>query len=105
MNNQESQTKQILRRHRALAILRFLARSPEYRSNENVVMDWFRHLALTCTRAEFRELASFLEREGLVRSENGEGIQVLTLMGKGLEFAQGRDFSEDIERPGPECAY
>ncbi|WP_446027511.1 VpaChn25_0724 family phage protein [Leisingera aquaemixtae] len=105
MSNQKDQTAQILQRHRSLAILRFLSRSPEYRSNQDVLMDWLRHLAMTCTREELRTLASFLEEGGLLRLENVEGFQVMTLMEKGLEVAEGRDFSEAIKRPGPECPY
>ncbi|WP_170481397.1 VpaChn25_0724 family phage protein [Ruegeria arenilitoris] len=96
---------QILQRHRSLAILRFLSRSPEYRCNGDVLLDWLSHLALTCSRAELRTLASFLEEGGLLRLKDSAGFQVLTLMEKGLEIAEGRDLFENFVRQGPECPY
>ncbi len=105
MSNQDNAVEQILRRHRALAVLRFLDRSPEYRTNEEVLMDWLRHIALTCSRENLRDVASFLEKEGYLRSKNVDGLLVLTLSERGAEIADGRETVEGVERPGPECPY
>lgn len=105
MSNRKNETTQILQQHRSLAILRFLSRSPEYRSNEDVLMDWLRHLALTCTRTELRTLASLLEEVGHLHSETVEELQILKLTEKGLETAEGKAISEGVKRPEPECPY
>lgn len=105
MSNKKDQTAQILQRHRSLAILGFLSRPPEYRSNEDVLMDWLRHLALTCTRAEFRTLASFLKDGGHLQSEAVEELQIPKLTEKGLEIAEGKVISAGVKRPEPECPY
>ncbi|WP_431978977.1 VpaChn25_0724 family phage protein [Shimia aestuarii] len=105
MSNRKNETTQILQQHRSLAILRFLSRSPEYRSNEDVLLDWLRHLALTCTRAELRTLASSLEGDGHLRSEIVEELHILKLAEKGLETAEGKTISEGVKRPEPECPY
>lgn len=105
MGNQEEVTKKILRRHQTLAILRFLDRSPEYRTNEELLLGWLQHVALTCTRDHLRDIGLYLEREDLVRTEIVEGLMVFAATRKGCEVATGRRISEDIERPGPDCPY
>ena len=105
MSNQDNAMEQILRRHRALAVLRFLDRSPEYRTNEEVLMSWLRHLALTCSREKLQDVTAFLETEGHLHTEQVDGLLVLTLSERGAEIANGREIVEGVERPGPECPY
>ncbi len=105
MGNRKNEAVSIVQQHRSLAIIRFLSRSPEYRSNEDVLLDWLRHLGLTCTRTELRSIASFLEVDGHLQSETVEDLQILELTGKGLETATGTAISESIKRPGPGCSY
>ena len=105
MNNKAKVTEQILQRHRSLAILRFLDRSAEYRANERVLLDWLSHLALTCSHENLQQVVIFLEDEGHLRSENVDGLLVVTLTEKGVEVANGREIVDGVGRPDPACPY
>lgn len=91
--------------HFSLALLRLLQREPGYRSNELVILDWFRHLALTTTAADLRECASGLEAKGLIRIDLAETIQVFTLTNDGEEVGLGRRIVHGVLRPSPDCPY
>jgi hypothetical protein len=91
--------------HRALAILRTLDRSPGYRLNSAVLLNWMRAIALVSTRAELGETINNLERLGLVKTMTVDDLIVLELCELGQDVALGRTIVEEVLRPGPECSY
>ena len=98
-------TVQLFARHRGLAILRMLHRSPEYRANELLLIDWLAALALACSLGDLREIVSRLERQGLLRSDSLGGLLIATLTEAGEDVALGRTSCDDVLRPKPECPY
>ena len=64
--------------HRALAILRALDRSPGYKVNSAVLLDWLRSIGLVSTRTELNEAISNLERLGLIKTETVGGLILAT---------------------------
>lgn len=105
MSNQDNEAKQIRRRHQALAILKFLNRSPGFRSNEEVLLDWHRQFGLTSSRDELRGIVSFLETEGLLRTESVEGLLIASMTDDGCDVAAGRKLIDGVQRPTPGCPY
>ena len=103
--NRDDVADQLFSRHRGLAILRLLHRSPEYRTNELLLIDWLTAVALACSHGDLRELASRLERQGLLRTENLNGLLIATLTEAGEDVALGRATCDDVLRPKPECPY
>ena len=91
--------------HRALAILRALDRSPGYKVNSAVLLDWLRSIGLVSTRTELNEAISNLERLGLIKTETVEGLIVLELRERGQDVACGRELADGVSRPEPECRY
>lgn len=105
ISNQGDGIDLILVRQRGLAILRMLLRSPEYRANELILIDWLAALALACSKGDLRELVSRLERHGLLRSDSVGGLMIATLTEAGEDVALGRTTCDDVLRPKPECPY
>ncbi len=105
LTNRDDVIDQILGQHRGLAILRLLRRSPEYRANELILIDWLAALALACSKGDLREIVSRLERQGLLRSDSLGGLLIATLTEAGEDVALGRTTCDDVLRPKPECPY
>lgn len=91
--------------HRALAILRALDRSPGYKLNSAVLLNWLRAIALVSTRAELSETINSLEGLGLVKTMTEDDLIVLELCEHGQDVALGRTSVEGVLRPRPECPY
>lgn len=95
----------IKQRHRALAILRFLNRNPDYRTNIEVLSDWLAHLALSGSKDQLVQLCRALESVGFLQLSELDEVVVLTLTESGRDVERGMVFSDLVERSGPECPY
>ncbi|AZV79053.1 hypothetical protein EBB79_15020 [Parasedimentitalea marina] len=105
MKNSEDPMDKIKQRHRVLAILRFLDRSPDYRTNIEVLSDWHAHLALSGSKDQLVQQCRALESVGFLKlSELGE-VVILALTEAGYDVARGMVFNDLVERPGLECPY
>lgn len=105
MKNSEDQLDKINQRHRALAILRFLDRSPGYCSNIEVLSDWLVHLGISASKDQLVQQCRSLKSVDFINlSEPGE-VVILSLTELGCEVARSMVFSELVKRPGPECPY
>jgi len=97
--------EQVKAEHRALALLRTLEKSPGYRLNSSILLDWLRTIALVATRDELTETVSALERLRLIKTEAVDDLTVLELLELGQDVAQGCTVVEGVLRPGPGCPY
>ena len=103
--NRLDPVKQIVREHRALAILRIVNRQVGRASNDGVLTDCLKLFGLTCGHEELRAEIDALEREGLLTVERTADIHVLELTRRGVEVADGIIIVEGVERPQPDCPY
>ncbi len=105
LSNEPDHFSTVKSEHLSLALLRLLQRESGYCSNELIILDWFRHLALAATAADLSKCASDLEAMGLIRIDLAEAIQVLTLTNDGEDVALGRRTIQGVLRPSPNCPY
>jgi hypothetical protein len=97
--------KQVVQAHRALAILRLLNGQPGRTSNDCVLGDCLKLLALTCGRDELRAELDKLERSGLIEIQRRSDLLVPTLTGRRTEAAEGTIVVEGVQLPAPDCPY
>jgi hypothetical protein len=103
--NELDPIKQIVREHRALAILRIVNRQPGRAANELVLAECLRAFALTCGHEELRAEIDGLERTGLLQVEQVTGPWVVELTRRGAEVADGIVAVEGVARVEPNCCY
>ncbi len=90
-----------LRRHRRLAILRFLTEAPEYSANESILQGVLSGLRITSTRDQVRTDLGWLADQGFVRTETIYDLILATITEGGADIAAGRRVHPDIEKPSP----
>ena len=91
--------------HRSLAVLRVLHREPSHKSNDQIILDWLRKLALVSTREELKATIEKLAVLSLINTETIDDITVFELTEKGEDVALGRSIIEGVLRPSPDCPY
>lgn len=104
-DNQPDILSSIKARHRGLAILRALASSPAYISNERVLGDYLDRLGLGSGDTELRGCLTDLERDGAITIAYERSLMVLSLTRRGEEVARGVQKLETVASPGPDCPY
>lgn len=90
-----------IRRHRRIAILRFLEASPEYTSNASLLVDVLRGVGVTSTFDQVVTELAWLQEQGLVKFDPHAGYPVVTATARGAEIALGVATHPDIQRPRP----
>jgi len=91
------------RRHRRLAILRWLETSPGYTSNVSILTDVLNsdNIGIQTSRDQTTTELAWLAETGFVTLAGREDFRVATATARGVEIALGRATHPDIQRPGP----
>lgn len=92
-----------LRRHRRLAILRFLEESPTYTSNASVLTDVLNlnAIGIDTSRDQTATELAWLAEQGFVTLAGSREFWVPTATARGVDIALGRATHPEIQRPGP----
>lgn len=90
-----------LRKHRRLAILRFLKDSAEYTANGSIIRDVLNGLGVTSTADQVTTELVWLRENGFITVEDLGPVLLATATTRGVEIAQGVTTHPDIQRPGP----
>lgn len=92
-----------LRRHRRLAILRFLEASPTFTSNVSILTDVLNGdtLGIDTSRDQTTTELSWLSENGFVTLAGQPDFRVVTATSRGVDLALGRATHPDIQRPSP----
>lgn len=88
-----------IRRHRRIAILRFLKDSPEYTSNASLLTDVLRGVGVTSTFDQVVTEFVWLQEQGFVSFDPKASLPVVTVTRRGVEIADGIATHPDIQRP------
>lgn len=91
------------RRHRRLAILRFLQASPTYTSNVSIITDVLNSdaIGIDTSRDQTTTELSWLGEQGFVTLGGSADFRVATATSRGVDIALGRATHPDIQRPSP----
>jgi len=95
--------QQTLRRHRRLAILRFLEQSPTFTSNVSILTDVLNSnaIGIDTSRDQTTTELAWLAEQGLVTLAGQPEFRVATATARGADIALGRATHPDIQRPSP----
>jgi len=104
-SNELSNIEWIKQPHRALAVLRLMARQPGTVSNDRVISDYLDSVGLVSTREELVGCLDRLEANELITRRDVEKLIVVELTLKGEEVAQGHGEAEGVLRPSVDCPY
>ena len=91
-----------LSKHRRLAILKFLADSPEYTSNASILVEICNQFGVTSTRDQVAGDIAWMSENGMVTYEDHSGFLVATITERGSEIARGKARHEGVQRPRPD---
>ena len=86
---------------RRLAILRFLAEDKGYSLNTSVLKDALVAIGHSVTRDEVETQAAWLAEQGLVEVSGVGPVNVVKLMARGAEAAEGLARVPGVKRPSP----
>lgn len=93
--------RETLAADRRLVILKLLARSPAYTSNEHTLhaaLPAFGHdVGLDLVRAEL----AWLDEQGLLSTDSPAGVALARATQRGLDVAAGRSQHPGVKRPPP----
>jgi len=90
-----------IRKHRRIAILRFLSDSPEYTSNASLLTDVLRGVGVTSTFDQVTTELVWLQQNGFVTFDPHASYPVVTSTASGAEIASGIATHPEIQRPRP----
>ena len=90
-----------LERHRRLSLLRCLAETPGYSSNDSLLTQVVNSFGLTSTRDQVRSSLAWMAEQRLVTVDEVSGVMVAKATARGVEIAEGRATHPDVERPWP----
>lgn len=86
---------------RRLVILRVLAESPEYTSNEYVLNDALKTYGHAVSFDRLRQDIAWLSEQGFLLLRQLPQIQVVTITTRGNDVAYGRSVVPGVKRPQP----
>ncbi len=92
-----------LRRHRRIAILRFLEASPTFTSNVSILTDVLNsnQIGIDTSRAQTTTELHWLAEQGFVSVTGSPEFLVATATARGVDIALGRATHPEIQRPSP----
>lgn len=98
-----SDYNETLRRHRRLAILRFLEQSSTFTSNVSILTDVLNSnaIGIDTSRDQTTTELAWLAEQGLVTLAGQPDFRVVTATARGADIALGRATHPDIQRPSP----
>lgn len=85
-----------------LTILILLSKQNDWTLNEHVIRPGLSHLGHTLSKDKLRVELSWLKEIGLIKMETRENIQVVKLLNRGLDVAQGNTEVPGVQKPSPE---
>ena len=85
---------------RRLVILRLLGDLPGYISNSSVIAKLLSGFGHMVSRDYVRGQIAWLDEQGLVDSEDVDGVTLVTLTERGLDVARGLSIIPGVARPG-----
>lgn len=88
------------REHLRSSILRTLSKAPQYSANDSIILDVVRSVGFSAvSRAQIRTELSWLQEQGLVRTETIETLIIVTLTERGEDVAAGRSTVPGVKKP------
>jgi hypothetical protein len=92
-----------LRKHRRLAILRFLEASPTYTSNVSIITDVLNShdVGIDTSRDQATTELAWLAEVGLITLVGRAEFIVATATDRGIDVALGRATHPEVQRPRP----
>lgn len=90
-----------LSQHRRITILRILERAQGYLANESILQSSLNQLGVTSTRDQVRTELAWLCDQGLLTTEDLQGLTVATLSELGFDVARGYTVVPGVQRPSP----
>jgi hypothetical protein len=88
-------------KHLRITLLRILQGAPAFHANSSILHSFADGLGLSATRDQVRTEIAWLAEQGLVTSEDHDGLVVATLTDRGLDVAEGRTVVPGVQRPSP----
>lgn len=94
---------EMLRRHRRIAILRFLQASATYTSNVSILTDVLNSnsIGIDTSRDQTTTELHWLREQGFVTLGSNPDFLVATVTARGVDIALGRATHPEIQRPAP----
>ena len=90
-----------LRKHRRLAILRFLKDCDGYAANGSIIRDVLNGVGVTSTTDQVTSELAWLKEQGLITLDDLGALLLATATTRGVEIAQGIASHPDVQRPSP----
>lgn len=87
--------------HLRIALLRLLNEAPACRANSSILATAAQHLGLSASRDTVKTQLAWLDEQGLVTTEDMNGLVVATLTERGCDVAEGRSVAPGVARPTP----
>lgn len=91
----------IVEADRRLVLLRVLANSTAYACNEHLLGTLAGSFGHVVTTDRLRTDLAWLAEQGLITLCEVSGVQIATLLQRGLDVAQGRAHVPGVKRPAP----
>lgn len=94
---------ELMRRHRRIAILRFLQESPAYTSNVSILGNVLNSpsIGVSSSREDIGAELTWLAAEKLVTLGGDADFLVATATTRGIDVALGTALHPDVQRPSP----
>lgn len=92
---------QTLTEDRRLVILRLLAQAPSYTANLSILHSALASVGHRCSRDVVAGELAWLSEQGLMETEEIDGIVIATAMQRGVDVAEGRTKHPGVKRPAP----
>ena len=89
----------LMTEHRRLAILKHLARSPEYTSNAAILADVVRGVGVASSDGQMHAALAWLDEHELVRMTDHGHVVIAVATARGVEVAEGRAAHPGVKRP------
>lgn len=90
-----------LRKHRRLAILRFLKDCAEYSANGSVLKDVLNGMSIGSTHDQVTTELAWLRDQGMISLDDLGFALLATATVSGIEVASGIASHPDVQRPSP----
>jgi hypothetical protein len=94
---------QMIRKHRRLAILRFLKDCDGYAANGSILRDVLNGVGVSSTADQVTTELAWLREQGMISLDDLGSLMLATATTRGVEIAQGLASHPDIQRPSPKA--
>ena len=99
--SKQARIQKIFTEDQRLVILRTLAESPNYRSNDSILDDVLEAYSHNVSRDKVRNHLNWLAEQELVIIERLDSTMIATLTQRGLDVSKGDANCEGVKRPEP----